>query len=187
MHPLTDDSTGPHVDLIIQPRRLEPSATPRIGIDQLGRAAPLIAKPVGTKLESHLAVEGQVGILLGDSEHVALGNWGFLVLRPLFGLSVEYEGSERGSTLLPHGIERHVDGAIPRHRPDRWRCPVAGEPGSSQDLRLVQGEPGYPEAGPESQASGIGASRIGLTSQDPGERDEADKGDEKTPSNGTQQ
>jgi hypothetical protein len=64
---------------------------------------------------------------------------------------------------------------------------VGCQPGGAEDFRLVQGERGNPEPGPEAQASSVGVSRIGLTSQDPGERDEADKGDEKTPSNGTQQ
>jgi hypothetical protein len=68
MDPPSDDAAGPYVHLVVEPGSLESAPAAGVGVEQQGGTTALVAKPIGPELESHLAVERQVGILLREPE-----------------------------------------------------------------------------------------------------------------------
>jgi hypothetical protein len=73
MDSLADNPPAPHVDLVVQSRRLEPTPAAGVRVQKQGWTAALVPKPVGTQLQSYLAIHGQVGILLGQPENAPVG------------------------------------------------------------------------------------------------------------------
>jgi hypothetical protein len=190
VHSLADDAAGPDVYLVIQPGWLEPPSTTGVGVEQQRWATALIAEPVGTDFESDLAVHGQVGILLGESEGTSarfrrlLSGLG---LQRAQGFSIERQKAPPQSAFLSDRIEDSGHATVPGKSAKQGRKPVCPKPGSSEDLRLLQDQWWSREGQPNTEGNGVSLSRIGLASQDPRKRDEAEQGDEKARhSSGTQ-
>jgi len=171
----SDDSTRPQIYLIVQPGGLEPAPTARIGVDQQGRTAALVAQPVAPYLQPHLAVEGQVGILPGEPQHPARGGENRLVrLFLLKRLAVEGQVAECHGPLLARGVERGGDGTVPGHAAQGRGSPGCPPPWGSEDGWLRQAGEQLGEAQAGAKRAGVGSSRVSLAGQDPRKRDEAD-------------
>ena len=98
--------------------------------DSAGRAA-LLPEPVGPDLEPGLAIDGEVGILGGESEQVPPAGLLFPeLLRRLLGDAVDGLQPEREQAVGPVGGEHRADRAVerrhPRGRREPRRPPIQG-------------------------------------------------------------
>jgi hypothetical protein len=180
MNALPDEAARSDVDLVVEPGGLEPTPAPGIGIEQQGWAAPLVAQPVGAELQSDLAVDGHVGILLGEPQKSATGLGNRSILGKLLGyrLAIERQSLLPGRTPTSGGVEHRGDRTVPGEAPQRGWSPGRPQPGRAQCRGLAQPETWRREGESGAKSAGVGPSRIGLAGQDPREREKADYGDE---------